>query len=511
MGAMVGWTWAAAYPHEIGTLVALGAWPTAVTGRNLLWRLAARDALLASPTAGGSGARAAAAITMVGNVPPALLDRAAPDVATAQALLDARAAAAGDPVDLAFALDAVRTYAPQGKLDAVAATVVEVNFADDILYPPAEAPPLPARFTRITIPASAATSGHATLGVAGGLAAACRPGAQGGARPLTVPPHPPARAVPPHPEARAAPPPPRPFSPIRAATAADRDDIAALLDAAFGPGRHARTASRLRAGAVPLAGPSLVARDASGALIGSIQFWPMTLVAADATVPLTLLGPVAVAAAARSLGLGRRLIAASLAIADAARPRPDPADRRPQLLRPVRLHRRRDRRLDAARPGRARAAAAPPARVGAAARGSATSSRRTRWRARFRLWRRPMADLSEIAALVAGQKVPPVETWHPTHCGDSHMRIAADGTWFHEGSPIGRPELVRLFSTILRREAGRRLRPRHAGREARHRRRRRAVRRGRGDERGGGAATAGSPSASTPATMSSPGPTTRCG
>ena len=163
MGAMVGWTWAEAYPREIGTLVAMGAWPTAVTGRNLLWRLAARDALLASPTAGGSGARAAAAITMVGNVPPARLAKTAPDVATAQALLDARAAAAGDPVDLAFALDAMRTYAPQGKLDAVTAQVVELNFADDILYPAAEAPPLPARFTRIAVAASAATTGHATL------------------------------------------------------------------------------------------------------------------------------------------------------------------------------------------------------------------------------------------------------------------------------------------------------------------------------------------------------------
>ncbi len=163
MGAMVGWTWAETYPQEIGTFVAMGAWPAPVAGRNLLWRLAARDALLASPTAAGSGARAAAAITLVGNVPPALLAKLAPDAATAQAVLDARAAAAGDPVDLAFALDAVRTYAPQAKLDAVTATVVELNFADDILYPPADAPPLPARFTRLTVPASPATSGHATL------------------------------------------------------------------------------------------------------------------------------------------------------------------------------------------------------------------------------------------------------------------------------------------------------------------------------------------------------------
>jgi hypothetical protein len=61
-------------------------------------------------------------------------------------------------------------------------------------------------------------------------------------------------------------------------------------------------------------------------------------------------------------------------------------------------------------------------------------------------------SLSEIAALVATRKLPPVEQWNPTHCGHSQMRIASDGTWFHEGSPIGRSAMVRLFATILRRE-----------------------------------------------------------
>jgi hypothetical protein len=49
--------------------------------------------------------------------------------------------------------------------------------------------------------------------------------------------------------------------------------------------------------------------------------------------------------------------------------------------------------------------------------------------------------------------LPPVEDWNPLHCGDSQMRIAHDGTWFHQGSPIGRKELVRLFSTLLRKDA----------------------------------------------------------
>jgi len=62
-------------------------------------------------------------------------------------------------------------------------------------------------------------------------------------------------------------------------------------------------------------------------------------------------------------------------------------------------------------------------------------------------------SLAEVARLAAERKLPPVERWNPTHCGDSEMRIARDGTWFHQGSPIGRTEMVRLFATILRRES----------------------------------------------------------
>jgi hypothetical protein len=47
---------------------------------------------------------------------------------------------------------------------------------------------------------------------------------------------------------------------------------------------------------------------------------------------------------------------------------------------------------------------------------------------------------------------PPVERWNPPYCGEIDMRIAADGSWHYNGSPIGRPALVRLFSTILRRD-----------------------------------------------------------
>jgi hypothetical protein len=54
--------------------------------------------------------------------------------------------------------------------------------------------------------------------------------------------------------------------------------------------------------------------------------------------------------------------------------------------------------------------------------------------------------------LASGRSLPPVERWNPAHCGDIDIRIARDGTWFHQGTPIGRKELVRLFSTILRKD-----------------------------------------------------------
>ena len=53
-----------------------------------------------------------------------------------------------------------------------------------------------------------------------------------------------------------------------------------------------------------------------------------------------------------------------------------------------------------------------------------------------------------------GKGLPPVHLWNPPFCGDLDMRIAADGTWYYMGTPIGRPALVRLYSTNLKREDG---------------------------------------------------------
>lgn len=70
-------------------------------------------------------------------------------------------------------------------------------------------------------------------------------------------------------------------------------------------------------------------------------------------------------------------------------------------------------------------------------------------------------DAAGLAALVSraaeqsgdGKRgLPPVEKWNPPFCGDLDMEIRADGTWFYMGTPIGRAPLVRLFSTVLRKD-----------------------------------------------------------
>src|SRR6266853_6409332 len=80
----------------------------------------------------------------------------------------------------------------------------------------------------------------------------------------------------------------------------------------------------------------------------------------------------------------------------------------------------------------------------------------------FRIGLRPtMAKEGQVAGLegiagalkTAAQKgPPPVHLWNPPDCGEIDIRIAADGTWFYQKTPIGRPALVRLFASVLKRE-----------------------------------------------------------
>jgi uncharacterized protein len=61
-------------------------------------------------------------------------------------------------------------------------------------------------------------------------------------------------------------------------------------------------------------------------------------------------------------------------------------------------------------------------------------------------------SLAEIAALVDARELPPLGDWQPAHAGDSEMRIAADGRWFHQGGEIRRPAMIRSFSSLLMRD-----------------------------------------------------------
>ena len=61
-------------------------------------------------------------------------------------------------------------------------------------------------------------------------------------------------------------------------------------------------------------------------------------------------------------------------------------------------------------------------------------------------------SLTELQAMIDERRLPPVDKWNPDRCGDSEMRIARDGVWYHRGAQITRPSMVRLFSTVLRRE-----------------------------------------------------------
>jgi hypothetical protein len=71
----------------------------------------------------------------------------------------------------------------------------------------------------------------------------------------------------------------------------------------------------------------------------------------------------------------------------------------------------------------------------------------------------PQDSLRGLAAaqesLAKARGPAPVHLWNPPYCGEIDMRIARDGTWFYNGSPIGRPALVKLFSSILRKDAER--------------------------------------------------------
>jgi hypothetical protein len=64
----------------------------------------------------------------------------------------------------------------------------------------------------------------------------------------------------------------------------------------------------------------------------------------------------------------------------------------------------------------------------------------------------PLDGVVAAARQAPGRGLPPVHLWNPAHCGEIDIVIKKSGHWFHEGSPIGREALVRLFSTVLRKD-----------------------------------------------------------
>lgn len=76
----------------------------------------------------------------------------------------------------------------------------------------------------------------------------------------------------------------------------------------------------------------------------------------------------------------------------------------------------------------------------------------TKWKMTQNIVKPTAEGLAASAMAAKSRGLPPVHLWNPPDCGDLDMRIARDGTWFYLGTPIGRPELVRLFSTILRKD-----------------------------------------------------------
>jgi uncharacterized protein len=67
--------------------------------------------------------------------------------------------------------------------------------------------------------------------------------------------------------------------------------------------------------------------------------------------------------------------------------------------------------------------------------------------------RNRIVGLEALLKAEAGRGRPPVEAWNPPYCGDIGLVIGADGVWQYRGSPIGRMALVKLFASVLRKDA----------------------------------------------------------
>jgi homoserine O-acetyltransferase len=149
MGCMHAWVWAETYPTFMDGIVPLACLPTAIAGRNRLWRKAAMDAIRTDPGwAGGdyttqpAGLKSAWALVLMVSANPSLYQRLGPTRDSADAYLAAaygRLAEGGgfaDANDVLYELDASRDYDPSGRLEQITTRVLAINSADDQINPP---------------------------------------------------------------------------------------------------------------------------------------------------------------------------------------------------------------------------------------------------------------------------------------------------------------------------------------------------------------------------------------
>ena len=98
----------------------------------------------------------------------------------------------------------------------------------------------------------------------------------------------------------------------------DPGAIETLLDSAFGEGRHARTAYRIREGALAVPSLSFAALSDEGELVGSIQCWPVQLRGPERSEPMVMIGPIAVDPGFQNIGIGRAMLRHVLSLTDAS-------------------------------------------------------------------------------------------------------------------------------------------------------------------------------------------------
>jgi homoserine O-acetyltransferase/O-succinyltransferase len=177
MGGMHTWMWGSRYPDFMDALMPLASLPTQIAGRNRAWRRVVIDAIRNDPewkggeyTAQPQSLRTAAHMLWLVGSNPVLRQRAGPTLAEADRVLDAYVAAymkTGDANNILYALEASRDYDPGPGLEKIAAPLVAINTADDIINPP-ELQILEKEITRVpkgravVLPLSDRTAGHGT-------------------------------------------------------------------------------------------------------------------------------------------------------------------------------------------------------------------------------------------------------------------------------------------------------------------------------------------------------------